>query len=183
MNITKDKVVSFNYTLRDMDDEVLDISGSEPLVYLHGHENIIPGLEKALEGKSAGETFKVTVPAAEAYGEWEENLNITVPRSSFDGIKELAEGMQFEAQFPNGSQIVTVTKLSGDEVTVDGNHPFAGMDLNFEIDIREIRDATEEELACGHIHHEHGCCNGCHTCDSDDDCHSDGDGCGGCCKH
>jgi len=170
MTVTKNKVVSFDYTLKDTNDEVLDISGAEPMVYLHGHENIISGLEKALEGKTAGDSFKVMVHAAEAYGEWDGNLSTKVPRSSFDGVKELAEGMQFEAQFPNGSQVVTVTKITDNEITVDANHPLAGMDLNFDVVVREIRDATEEEIAHGHLHHEHENCNGCHA---DDDCHAD----------
>jgi len=176
MTITKNKIVSFDYTLRDTNDEVLDISGTDPMVYLHGHENIISGLEKALEGKKAGDSFKVQIPAAEAYGEWDGNLNTTVLRSSFDGVKELAEGMQFEAQFPGGNQIVTVTKITENEVTVDGNHPLAGMDLNFDVVIREIRDATEEEIAHGHLHHEHEGCTGCHGddgCHADDNCDSD----------
>ena len=177
MIITKDKIVSFNYTLRGTDNEVMDMSGTDPLVYLHGHENIIPGLEKAMEGKTVGDKFNVSIPAAEAYGEWDENLITDVPRSSFEGIKELAEGMQFEAQFPNGSHIVTVTKITESIVTVDGNHPLAGEDLNFDVDITEIRDATDEEIAHGHPHYEHEGCDGCHE---DDECHA-GDDCGGCC--
>jgi len=180
MTITKNKIVSFDYALRDTNNEVLDISGSDPMVYLHGHENIISGLENALEGKKVGDSFKVLIPAAEAYGEWNDKLSTTVPRSSFDGVKELAEGMQFEARFPNGNQIVTVTKITENEITVDGNHPLAGMDLNFDIVIREIRDATEEEIAHGHLHHGHGNCDSCHPddgCHSDDCCENDG-----CCR-
>ena len=183
MTITKNKIVSIDYTLRGADNEILDMSGSGPLVYLHGHENIIPGLEKALEGKTTGDHLKVSVPAAEAYGTRDQNMITNVPRSSFDGVKELAEGMQFEAQFPSGSQIVTITKVTENEVTVDGNHPLAGMDLNFDVGIVEIRDATEEELAHGHPHHEHRDCGCCHSDDGcnggDDGCHAD-DGCGGC---
>ena len=195
MTITKNKIVSIDYTLRGADDEIIDISGSEPMMYLHGHENIIPGLEKAMEGKAAGDSFKVFVPTVEAYGIRDQNLVIAVPRSSFDGVEKLEEGMQFEAQFPNGSQIVTIIKVTENDVTVDGNHPLAGMDLNFDIAIKEIRDATEEEIAHGHPHYEHGHC-GCHEedgcdscngCNADHGCHSDdddeGDGCGGCCHH
>ena len=166
MRITKNKVASFDYTLRDINDEVIDISGPFPLAYLHGYENIIPGLEKALEGKAAGDSFKLTIPAAEAYGEWDGNVVTTVPRGSFDGVEGLAEGLELEAQFPNGSQIVRVVKVTEKEVTVDANHPLAGMDLSFEILIKEIRDATEDEISCGHVHHEHhGHC-GCegHCC-------------------
>jgi len=147
----------------------LDISGTEPLVYLHGYENIIPGLEKALEGKAIGDSFKVIVPAGDAYGLWDENLVVAVPRSSFNGVEGLEEGLEIEARFPEGSQVVKVLKVTEDEVTVDGNHPMAGMDLNFDIVIRDIRDATKEELACGHVHHEHK-----HCCD-------EGCGAGNCC--
>ena len=180
MNITKNKVVSFDYTLRDKDDEVLDISGSTPLVYLHGYENIISGLEKAMEGKNPGDSFNVTIPAADAYGEWDESIVVTVPRSSFNGVEKLEEGMQFEAQFPNGSQIVKVIKVTDDEVTVDGNHPLSGIDLKFEVTIRDVRDATDEEIAHGHVHHEHGNCDSCDSCpgcNAEDDCHGN-DGCG-----
>ena len=174
MTITKDKVASFDYTLRDLNDEVLDISGPAPLVYLHGYENIIPGLEKALEGKIAGDSFAVTVPAAEGYGEWDGSIVTTVPRSSFNGVEELAEGMEFEAQFPNGSQIVKIIKVTENEVTVDANHPLAGVDLRFEIIVRDVRDATEGEITCGHVHREQGDCG---TCEA-------GDNCGGsCCRH
>ena len=174
MTITKNKVVSFDYIMKDMNNETLDISGSGPMVYLHGNENIIPGLEKAMEGKTAGDSFKVTVPAAQAYGEWDQMLVVGVPRSSFEGMDELAEGLEIEAQFPDGAHIVKVTKITEDEVTVDGNHPLAGMDLNFDITIRDIRDATEEEINCGHIHHHHGSCCGC----ADDGCEDSGGCCG-----
>ncbi|MCL2319427.1 MAG: peptidylprolyl isomerase [Treponema sp.] len=178
MVITKNKVVSLDYTLKDMNDEVIDMSGPEPLVYLHGHGNIISGLEKTLEGKTAGESFKVTIPAADAYGEREENAVITLPRSSFGGINNLSEGMELEAQFPEGSQIIRVIKITETEVTVDGNHPMAGMDLNFDVIIREVRDATEEEITHGHIHHSHeNCCD----CGADNGCKTDDDCKDGCC--
>jgi len=170
MEITKNKVVSFDYTLRGMDNEVIDISGAAPLVYLHGYGNIIPGLEKAMEGKKAGASFKLTVPAVEAYGEWDQMLVTTVPRSVFDGAEKLEEGMEFEAQFPEGSQIVKIIKVTDAEVTLDGNHSLAGMDLNFEITIREIRDASEEEITHGHAHGHEGCGAG-------------GAGCAGCSSH
>jgi len=190
MTIAKNKVVSFDYTLRDMDDEVMDMSGPEPLVYLHGYNNIIGGLEKALEGRTPGDNFKITIPAAEAYGEWDESIMITVPRSNLSGVEKLEEGMELEAQFSNGSQIVKITKITDTEVTLDGNHPLAGMDLNFEINIKEIRDATKEEIARGDIHHEHEHCDGCKACGENkagDGCNADA-GCGtdtgcsgGCC--
>jgi len=180
MTITKNKVVSIDYVLKGPDGEVIDMSGSEPLEYLHGHGNIIPGLEKALEGKDRGDSFKVNVPASEAYGEWDNDIVVNVPRSSFGGVEELEEGMELTAQFPNGSQIVRIIKVTENEVTLDANHPLAGMDLEFEINVREVRDATEEEIACGHVHGEEGSCGGCHggeECCGSGGCNC-GDGCG-----
>jgi FKBP-type peptidyl-prolyl cis-trans isomerase SlyD len=156
MNIAKDQVVSINYTLTDVNGQVLDSSQETgPLSYLHGNDNIIPGLEKALEGKTEGATLKVSVPAAEAYGLRDEQLVINVPKSQFQDAGTVEEGMQFEAETSDGSRIVTVTKVEGDMVTIDANHPLAGMDLNFDVQVVGIRAATEEELEHGHVH-DHG---------------------------
>jgi FKBP-type peptidyl-prolyl cis-trans isomerase SlyD len=170
LTITKNKVVSFDYTLKNIHNEVIDTSESGPLVYLHGYGNLIPGLEKAIEGKAEADSFKITVPAAEAYGDRTDDMITTISRSNFPDVPNLTEGMEFAAQFPDGNQIVKVIKVTDKEVTVDGNHPLAGMDLSFEITIREIRDATEEEIAHGDIHHHQDC-----DCGADDSC-----GCGGC---
>ncbi len=172
MNIEKDRVVSLTYTLTDTAGKVLDSSTETgPLSYLHGNGNIIPGLEKALEGKGEGAAFKVTVPAAEAYGERDEHLVVNVPRDRFQGVADIQAGMQFEAETAEGSRLVTVTKVSPDMVTVDANHALAGQDLNFDVEVVAIRAATAEELSHGHPHVEHqGCGCGC-----GDDC---GDGCG-----
>ncbi len=160
MQVAKDKVVAIDYTLTDDEGNVLDSSvGREPLAYLHGWGNIIPGLEKALEGKQAGDNLTVRVPAAEAYGERDDSLTQQVPRELFMGVDELEVGMRFQAQTNQGVQIVTITEIYGDVVTVDGNHPLAGKPLNFEINVVEVRDATAEELAHGHVHgpggHDH----------------------------
>jgi FKBP-type peptidyl-prolyl cis-trans isomerase SlyD len=173
MNITKDRVVTIDYTLKDTEDNVLDsTSGAEPLLYLHGHENIIPGLEKALEQKVSGDRIIVRIPAAEAYGERDEGLVITVPRDQFEGLKAVKVGMQFEAETSNGSCMVTVTDVADKTVTVDGNHPLAGMDLNFEVTVVAVRDALAEELAHGHVHspHRHENCDGCGGCHASHDC-------------
>jgi len=156
MNVAKDKVVSIEYVLKDKDDKVLDASNGRPLAYLHGHGQIIPGLEKALEGKAVGDTLTVTVPAAEAYGERGEQLVQEVPRQLFQGVDKIEVGMRFEAQSDQGVRSVEVTKVEGDTITVDGNHPLAGQDLTFEVEIKDVRDATEEELAHGHAHGEGG---------------------------
>ncbi len=152
MKVAKDKVVSIEYVLKDKDGNVLDASNGNPLAYLHGHGQIIPGLEKALEGKEVGEKLTVTVPAAEAYGERVEQLVQEVPRQLFQGVDTIEVGMRFEAQSEQGVHSVEVTKVDGDTITVDGNHPLAGQDLTFEVEIKEVRDATEDELAHGHAH-------------------------------
>ncbi|HIQ39698.1 MAG TPA: peptidylprolyl isomerase [Sulfurivirga caldicuralii] len=152
MQVEKDKVVSIEYTLKDADGHVIDASNGKPLAYLHGHGQIIPGLEKALEGKTVGDQLTVTVPAAEAYGERVEQLVQQVPRQLFQGIETIEVGMRFEAQSEQGTHSVEVTKVDGDTITVDGNHPLAGKDLTFEVEIVAIRDATPDEIAHGHAH-------------------------------
>ncbi len=153
MQIAKDKVVAIDYTLKDDDGSVLDTSeGKEPLAYLHGSGNIIPGLEKALEGKAQGDEVNVQVPPEEAYGERRDDLQQVVPRNMFQGVDELQVGMQFQAQSEAGEQIVTIAAIEGDDVTVDANHPMAGVPLNFEVKVVEVREATDEEKEHGHAH-------------------------------
>ncbi|MFA6541238.1 MAG: peptidylprolyl isomerase [Bacteroidota bacterium] len=153
MKIQQHSVVSINYTLRDDAGNILDSSdGREPLAYIHGMGNIIPGLEASLENKTAGESIQVTVAPAEAYGEFDAGQIAAVPRSQFSGIADLEVGMQFTASGPQGDQMVTITKIEGDTVTVDGNHPLAGMTLHFDVSIVNVRIATAEELEHGHVH-------------------------------
>ena len=153
MKIAKDKVVSIEYTLRDNDGNILDTSeGREPLAYLHGNGNLIPGLESQLEGKGADEALKVVVAPADGYGEFDAAQIVNVPKSQFAGVAELAVGMQFTASGPEGQQVVTVTKNENDTVTVDGNHPLAGQTLNFDVKIVSVREATADELSHGHVH-------------------------------
>ena len=158
MQIAANKAVSIEYTLTNADGEVLDSSdGGAPLVYLHGAGNIIPGLEKALEGKQEGDALNVTVEPAEAYGEFNAELIAVLGRNMLEGVDELEVGMQFHASGPDGSmQIVTIKAVEDDEVTVDGNHPLAGEQLTFDVKVLEIREATEDEMAHGHIHGEGG---------------------------
>ncbi|MGJ8526727.1 FKBP-type peptidyl-prolyl cis-trans isomerase SlyD [Halomonadaceae bacterium LMG 33818] len=160
MQIAPNSVVAFHYTLTNDQGEVLDSSeGREPLSYLQGKGNIIPGLERQLEGHKAGDKVKVRVEPAEGYGEVQPQLVQEVPRSSFQGVENVEPGMQFQAQTEGGPLLVTVTKVEGDTVTVDGNHPLAGQPLNFDVAIDSVRDASEEELEHGHVHgpegHEH----------------------------
>ncbi|MEU6585267.1 peptidylprolyl isomerase [Nocardia sp. NPDC046763] len=156
MSIAADKVVSIEYTLKADDGEVLDTSvGEAPLVYLHGADNIVPGLEQALEGKSTGDELVVVVEPEDAYGEYLAELVSAVPRDMFEGVDELEPGMEFHAEAPDGdSQIVTVRQVDGDEVTIDANHPLAGQRLHFTVKVVDIRDASEDELAHGHPHGE-----------------------------
>ena len=150
--IANDHVVSFNYKLTNAEGETLDQSQGEPLAYLHCAGNIIPGLENALLGKTVGENFTVTVPAAEGYGEYNPELVQEVPAQMFQGVDNIQAGMQFQAQTDDGVQIVTVKAVEGENVIVDANFPLAGQDLTFEVEIVEIRDATEDELQHGHAH-------------------------------
>jgi FKBP-type peptidyl-prolyl cis-trans isomerase SlyD len=115
--------------------------------------NIIPGLEDALEGKAKGDTLNVSIPPAEGYGERIDGLSREVPRSAFDGAGELQIGMQFRAQSEDQREVIfTITALEGDNVTIDGNHPLAGETLNFDVEVMDVREATQEELDHGHVH-------------------------------
>jgi len=153
MQIENQKVVSIHYTLTNEAGQVLDSSeNQEPLAYIHGHGNIIPGLENALAGLSKGEKLKVTVAPADGYGERDDSMVQAVPRSAFQGVDDITPGMQFQAQSPEGIQLVTVVSVEGDEVTLDGNHPMAGITLIFDVEITDVRDATAEELEHGHVH-------------------------------
>lgn len=158
MTIAANKAVSIDYTLTNDSGEVIDSSaGGAPLVYLQGAGNIIPGLEKALVGKAVGDELDVTVEPEDAYGEYSAELVSTLSSSMFEGVDQLEVGMQFHASAPDGQmQIVTIRDLDGDDVTVDGNHPLAGQRLNFKVKVVAIRDASEEEIAHGHVHGEGG---------------------------
>lgn len=153
MQIAKDKVVSIDYTLTDDEGTVLDSSqGREPLAYLHGAGNIIPGLESGLEGRSAGEQLQVKVAPADGYGERSDEAVQRVPRQLFEGVDEIQPGMQFHAESASGVQVVTVKAVEDDAVVIDVNHPLAGVTLNFDVKIVEVRDASAEELEHGHVH-------------------------------
>ncbi|MGM0982382.1 MAG: FKBP-type peptidyl-prolyl cis-trans isomerase [Pseudomonadota bacterium] len=157
MQIGQNSVVAFHYTLTNDEGEVLDSSeGREPLTYLHGAGNIIPGLEKQLEGRGTGDKIQAKVSPEEGYGEVQAQLVQEVPRDAFQGVENVEPGMQFQAQTEGGPLMVTVTQVEGDTVTVDGNHPLAGQPLNFDVEIAEVREASEEEVEHGHVHGEGG---------------------------
>ncbi len=153
MQIAEKSVVSIHYTLTNAEGNVLDSSeGQDPLAYLHGASNIIPGLENALVGKSVGDSLKVTVEPEEGYGPVRDELVQDVDRSAFSGIDSIEIGMQFMAQTPWGEQPVTVVKVEGDNITLDGNHPLAGQTLTFDVEVVEVRAASDEEVEHGHAH-------------------------------
>jgi FKBP-type peptidyl-prolyl cis-trans isomerase SlyD len=156
MKIQKDSVVRFHYTVGEVGQPANESSnGGEPLAILIGHNNIIPGLEKAMEGREAGEKFEVDVPAAEAYGERREGLNQRIPKKHF-GEQRLMPGMQVVLQTNFGPRAVTIEKVGMSVVDVDLNHPMAGKDLHFDIEIVEVREASAEEVEHSHVHGEGG---------------------------
>jgi FKBP-type peptidyl-prolyl cis-trans isomerase SlyD len=159
--IRDNKVVDLAFTLKGDDGKILDqAEKDDPFTYLHGAEQVVPGLEVGLEGLKIGDKKKVVVSAAEGYGEMDSRLKVTASRSQFPKDVEIEVGLQFETETPDGEEIVfTVCAIEGDQVTVDGNHPLAGQTLHFEVEVLKIRDATADELEHGHAHgpegHEH----------------------------
>jgi len=161
MQITEGTVVSMDYALHNDAGTLIDQSQpDQPLTYLHGHRNIIPGLENALVGKSAGDEVEVRVRPEDGYGDKNPALEQVVPQDRFEGIEHIEEGMQFQASTDQGPVSVRVVKVAGEEVTVDGNHPLAGEHLNFKVTVKAVRPASDEELAHGHVHASGGCCGG-----------------------
>jgi FKBP-type peptidyl-prolyl cis-trans isomerase SlyD len=157
MSVEANKVVSFHYTLKNEAGEILDHSEEDtPLHYLHGHDNIIPGLEDEMTGKDVGDSFSAVVPPEQAYGQRSDALIQVANQDAFEGVDEVQVGMQFSAQLNGQTRILTIKDVQGDEVTFDANHPLAGETLHFDIEVVGIRDASEEELSHGHVHGEHG---------------------------
>lgn len=153
MQISKNSVVTLNYTLKNDQGEILDESQDSSFLYMHGAGGIILGLEGHLEGKSAGDTFSAHIEPADGYGERDDSMMQVVPRDMFDKEHPIEEGIQFHAESPEGDMLtVTVTKIEGDDITVDGNHPLAGIALNFDVKIADIREASAEEIEHGHVH-------------------------------
>jgi FKBP-type peptidyl-prolyl cis-trans isomerase SlyD len=160
MQIETNKVVIIDYTLTDTNGNILDASQGGEFAYLHGASNIIPGLENALSGKAAGDELTVTVAPAEGYGERNDALKHTVGMDMFENTGDVKVGNQFQAQGNDGNMmIITITAVDDDQVTIDGNHPLAGEELNFQVKVIDVRDATEEEVNHGHVHgpggHDH----------------------------
>ncbi|MFZ7172171.1 peptidylprolyl isomerase [Avibacterium volantium] len=173
MKVAKNVVVSIAYQVRTQDGVLVDEApANQPLEYLQGHNNLVIGLEKALEGKSVGDKFEVRVKPEEGYGEYNENLVQRVPKDVFVGVDELVAGMRFIAETDVGPLPVVITEVGDNDVVVDGNHMLAGQELLFDVEVVGTREATLEEIAHGHIHQEGGCCGG-----HDEQGH--GCGCGG----
>jgi len=153
MQACANKVVLVDFTLKDDDGQVLDSStDDEPMAYLHGVGAILPGLEQALEGKSVGDSFQVRVAPEDGFGERDEDLKSVVPREHFEEFPDLAAGMQFQVPMNGEETIVTVVEADADSVTVDGNHELAGLVLHFDVVVRDVREATADEIAHGHAH-------------------------------
>ena len=157
MIIAANKVVKMHYSVMDNDKNSIDNSfDGEPLIFIVGTGYLIQGLEDALQGKEAGDTLSVTVPPEQGYGERHDELMQAVPKSMFEGM-DIEVGMQFRATTDDGDQSVMIIDIQDEEVIVDGNNPLAGITLNFDVEILEVRDATAEELEHGHVHGEGGC--------------------------
>jgi len=175
MKVAKNVVVSIAYQVRTEEGVLVDEApANQPLEYLQGHNNLVIGLENALEGKAVGDKFEVRVKPEEGYGEYNENMVQRVPKEVFVGVDDLEVGMRFIADTDMGPLPVVITEVGESDVVVDGNHMLAGQEWLFNVEVVATREATLEEIAHGHIHQEGGCCGG-H--DSDEAGH--GCGCGG----
>ncbi|RMF13153.1 MAG: peptidylprolyl isomerase [Gammaproteobacteria bacterium] len=153
MSENNPRVVTIHYTLKNDAGEVLDSSeGQEPLSYLEGAQNIIPGLERALNGLASGDKTQVSIEPEDAYGERSEEMIQQVPLNAFEGVDKVEAGMRFQAQTPYGPRVVEVTAVTEEHATVDANHPLAGERLHFDVEVVEAREATAEEVEHGHVH-------------------------------
>lgn len=158
MQIAAKKVASIHYTLKDKNGVLIDTSeGQAPLTYIHGVGNLIPGMEKGLEGKTAGDKLTLVIDPQDGYGDKDDALVAVVPLAHFPDREHVKPGVQFVAQSSQGARQATVVNVEGENVTVDFNHPLAGVELHFAVEVLDVRDATPEELAHGHIHGD-GCC-------------------------
>ena len=154
--IGDNSVVSIHYTLKNDEGEVMDSSeGKPPLQYLHGKNNLIPGLEAELTGKTTGAQFEASIPPEQAYGERRDDFIQVISKEMFQGVESVEPGMTFVAQGEGGAQRqVRVTEVDGDKVTIDANHPMAGLTLHFAVEIVDVREATPQELEHGHVHQD-----------------------------
>ena len=158
MKIAANKVATLHYTLKDDKGALIESSvGNEPLAYIHGIGNLIPGLEEKLEGKQAGDKVQAVVKPEDAYGERDEELIEEVDRAEFDEGEELEVGKEFQYDDEDGNVFhVRIVKVGDTKVTIDGNHPLAGQTLSFDVEVLNVREASKDELEHGHVHGEHG---------------------------
>jgi FKBP-type peptidyl-prolyl cis-trans isomerase SlyD len=163
LQIDADTVVTFHYTLRGEDGALIESSaGKEPVIYMHGHANIVPGLEREMAGKQAGDKFTSTVPAELAYGPHDPNAVHRIPTKHLATKGKIVPGQMVAVNTREGERYARVVKVGHFNVDLDLNHPLAGKTLVFEIELVDVRAATEEEIAHGHAHgpgghgHEHG---------------------------
>ena len=182
MKIENDVVVSIHFGVAEVDGNALDSTeNGAPLDYIQGAGYLVPGLEAELAGKEVGDKFDIKLEAKDAYGEFQEALVQQVPRNLFEGVDTIEVGMSFQADTDQGPRTVEVTEVTDEMVSIDANHPLAGMALQFVGEVVAVREATKDELAHGHVHHhdshshadDHGCCGG------DKSKHSEGDSCCG----
>ena len=153
MKIANSRVVEIDYTLKNDNGEVMDTSeGREPLTYLHGVGSLIPGLENALLDKEVGEKLKVEVAPEDAYGKRNEELIQEVELNRFEEPEQIKEGVQIQVETKAGANIAVVTKVDNSMVTLDMNHPLADLNLHFDVEIKNVREATPKELEHGHVH-------------------------------
>ncbi|MEH6452941.1 MAG: peptidylprolyl isomerase [Psychromonas sp.] len=174
MKITNDSVVSIHFGVAEVDGNALDSTeNGAPLEFIQGSHYLVPGLEAELEGKQVGDKFDVTLEAENAYGLFQDELVQQVPRDLFEGVDAIEVGMSFQAETDQGPRTVEVTEVTEDSVSIDANHPLAGMSLQFVGEVVSVRAATAEELEHGHIHQSGGCCGG------DQSKHAEGEECCG----
>lgn len=160
MSLTKNQVASVAYTLKNGEGQIIDQAEKDsPMTFIHGTGRMIPGFETALEGKNIGDSFAIVIDPADAYGERDDSLTQDVDRAMFEGVpdEQLITGAQFQAETNEGIEVITIAEVDGDMVKIDANHPLAGMTLNFDVELLDVRDATKEELEHGHVHAEGGC--------------------------
>ena len=153
MKVQNNTVVTFDYTLKDFEGNLLDSSSNgDSFAYLHGHGQIIPGLESAMNGRQKGDQFEVVVQPQDAYGNYDEELVAAIPKEQFGPGIEIEPGMQFNAERDGKHYLLTVVEVRDNHIIVDGNHPLAGMVLYFNIEVKDVREATEEEIQHGHVY-------------------------------
>ena len=158
MKIAKNNVVVMHYAVSDSEGTLIDSSYEDkPMAIIQGTGYLIPGLDDALIDHEAGDKFEVSVACEDAYGERHDDYVQTVPREVLAGVEDLSLGTQLRATTDDGEQTVIVIDVQDDEITVDGNHPLSGLDLSFDVEIIEVREATADELEHGHVHSEGGC--------------------------